>query len=226
MAYFDEVFERIKYATDKKTQVALAEVLEIRQSSISDAKRRNSVPADWLITLFEKFGLNPVWLKNGTGPMYFTQEGQGKKIKIPALVLREQGAKYDADQAPSVVVPVLSSLQFDGGGDAQAKLNIPELFYFPSLSVILIDSSFMHPVIRRGAYVGIDTASRHLSSGELYAVRMPYEGIVVRKAFVDAENERILLRSEAQGSPEVSFPIAEAEKRVAGRVMWVFQFLG
>ena len=44
MVNFDEIFERIKIATNTRTQVELAEVLDIRQSSISDAKRRNSVP--------------------------------------------------------------------------------------------------------------------------------------------------------------------------------------
>ena len=45
-------------------------MLEIRQSSISDAKRRNSIPSDWYMKLFEKFGLNPDWIKSGTGPMF------------------------------------------------------------------------------------------------------------------------------------------------------------
>lgn len=69
MNLFQEVYDRIRYATNARTQVELAEVLEIRQSSISDAKRRDSVPSDWYMKLFEKFGLNPDWLKKGVGPM-------------------------------------------------------------------------------------------------------------------------------------------------------------
>ena len=46
MPAFAEIYERIKLATNSRTQVELAEVLDIRQSSISDAKRRNSVPGD------------------------------------------------------------------------------------------------------------------------------------------------------------------------------------
>ena len=74
MVNFDEIFERIKLATNTRTQVELADVLDIRQSSISDAKRRNSVPADWFMKLFEQFGLNPDWLKKGNGPMYLRTE--------------------------------------------------------------------------------------------------------------------------------------------------------
>ena len=57
MPAFAEIYERIKLATNSRTQVELAEVLDIRQSSISDAKRRNSVPGDWFMKLFEKFGI-------------------------------------------------------------------------------------------------------------------------------------------------------------------------
>ena len=41
---YNETIERIKAVTHTRTQTALAEILEIRQSSISDAKRRQSVP--------------------------------------------------------------------------------------------------------------------------------------------------------------------------------------
>ena len=70
MTFFQEVYDRIRCATNARTQTELAAVLEIRQSSISDAKRRNSIPSDWYMKLFEKFGLNPDWIKSGTGPMF------------------------------------------------------------------------------------------------------------------------------------------------------------
>ena len=70
MSYFDEVYDRIKFATNARTQVELAEMLEIRQSSISDAKRRRSIPAEWYIKLYDKFGLSLDWLRWRSGPMY------------------------------------------------------------------------------------------------------------------------------------------------------------
>lgn len=71
---FTEIYERIKLAANCRTQVELAELLNIRQSSISDAKRRDSVPGDWYMKLFERFGLNPDWLKYGVGPLYLRTE--------------------------------------------------------------------------------------------------------------------------------------------------------
>ena len=42
-----------------KTQTELSAYLGIRQSPISDAKRRVVVPAAWLLTLLTREGVNP-----------------------------------------------------------------------------------------------------------------------------------------------------------------------
>ncbi|WP_407944186.1 helix-turn-helix domain-containing protein [Maridesulfovibrio sp.] len=52
------------------TQVKLAEALDIRQSSISDAKRRKSIPAEWLLKALEISGVDPNWIRTGEGPKY------------------------------------------------------------------------------------------------------------------------------------------------------------
>ena len=41
-----ETFERVFEAAEYRTQIELADTLDIQQSSISDAKRRNSIPSD------------------------------------------------------------------------------------------------------------------------------------------------------------------------------------
>ena len=76
MPDFNDIYERMRIATGCRTQMELADVLEIRQSSISDAKRRDSVPGDWYMKLFDRFGLNPDWLKQGVGPLYLRAIGQ------------------------------------------------------------------------------------------------------------------------------------------------------
>ena len=52
------------------TQIQIAEQLEIRQSSISDAKRRKSIPAEWFLKALEKGGLDPEWIRTGEGPKF------------------------------------------------------------------------------------------------------------------------------------------------------------
>lgn len=52
----------------------LADILGIRQSSISDAKRRGEIPASWLLTLLKNYRVNPEWIITGNGPQYLAGE--------------------------------------------------------------------------------------------------------------------------------------------------------
>lgn len=130
MYTFDEVFDRIKLATNTKTQVEIAEVLGIRQSSISDAKRRNSVPADWYMKLFEKFGLNPDWLKKEAGPVYLRTEQGYQPTDMPAGggYLLESPALYGAPEAKGTVVTVYS---MHSSGISENPKILKELANFP-----------------------------------------------------------------------------------------------
>lgn len=79
---FDEILERIKKGIHEsskhfdgnyleiKTQVQLAEILEVYQSTISYSQKRGSVPDAWLMTLLRKFNLNPEWIMTGDGDMF------------------------------------------------------------------------------------------------------------------------------------------------------------
>jgi len=77
----DRVFE----TAECKTQVELAELFEIRQSSISDAKRRKSIPAEWLIKLLRLKGINPDWILTGEGPKYLQPVEDGKAVLPPVV---------------------------------------------------------------------------------------------------------------------------------------------
>lgn len=60
--------DRVFQLTGSSTQVDLADLLRIKQSSISDAKKRNAIPAEWLIKLLRLKGVNPEWILTGLGP--------------------------------------------------------------------------------------------------------------------------------------------------------------
>lgn len=226
MVNFDEIFERIKQATNTRTQVELASVLDIRQSSISDAKRRNSIPSDWYMKLFEQFGLNPDWLKKASGPMYLrTETGYSPLEGTPGAMVCEDPARYNGPDSKNALVTVYSSQPVAEGEEPQAlsRLNVPQSFVFPGLHVIKLDSAGMAPYINKGAYVGVDTSQKHVSSGEMYCARLPYEGMVIKRVFVDTQNGQMLLRSEDREHPEVKLPIKEGEACIAGRICWILQ---
>ncbi len=230
MVNFDEVFDRIRLATGTRTQVELAEVLHIRQSSISDAKRRNSVPSDWFLKLFEQFGLNPDWLKKGAGPMYLrTEQGYAPMDAPSSLMASEDTMRSGGLDAKNAIVSVhptqLGAEGEDSAPQALGRLNIPQSFAGNGIHVYRIDASSMEPFIQKGAYVGIDTTQRRVSSGELYGVRVPYEGVVVRRAYIDTQHGSLSLRSENPALPELSLPLDGHESSIVGRITWVLQRL-
>lgn len=229
---FGPVVERIKEATSTRTQVELAAVLGIRQSSISDAKRRDSVPADWYLTLFREYGLNPDWLAFGRGPRCIkTKEGY-QPFDQPALseTLREEASPYGDPMASAKVVAYYSM----AGGTSESgqwkpvgagKLTIPKAYDRKSLLVVKMDGGGMEPLIRRGAFIGLDRDQTTVLSGEIYGVLLPFEGLVVRRVFLEADKTRFVLRAENEGHADQYFTFEEYKDRVIGRVVWMMQDL-
>lgn len=70
MEIFGEQMERIKLITGKRTQAVLADLLDVRQSFVSDAKRRGKIPSNWLVMLTRYKHANPEWILTGKGPMF------------------------------------------------------------------------------------------------------------------------------------------------------------
>lgn len=227
---FGPVVERIKEATGTRTQVELASVLGIRQSSISDAKRRDSVPADWFLTLFRKYGLNPDWLAMGRGPEHIkTKEGY-QPFDQPALseTLHEEGAPYGDPLASGKVVTYYGmagelSEQGQWKPTAAGQIIIPSAFDRESLLVVQMDGAGMEPLLRRGAFVGLDRDQKAITSGEVYGVLVPYEGLVIRRVYFDAQQNLLVLKSENPNHVDQQLSIDEYGEKVVGRMIWSMQ---
>lgn len=230
MPAFAEIYERIKLATNSRTQVELAEVLDIRQSSISDAKRRNSVPGDWFMKLFEKFGLNPDWLKQGIGPMYLRTE-QGYTPQDAPASLAENAAHYGDTLARGVVASVYHmrcdycddqprpSLELAG------KISLPHSFMKDGLSVMRMRGTNMIPTVMSDAHLGVDTMDRDVISGRVYALFAPNEGVILRRIFLNSSQDGYVLRSDSADFPETTLAPDLLSKRLVGRVAWILQEL-
>lgn len=221
--WFEEAIERIKKATGARTQVQLAEVLEVRQSSISDAKRRCSVPSDWFLKLYRSHGLNPNWLSDGQEPVYLNAS---RGTVSADNLLRETPASYGRTNARGRLVQVSTMAGASADPNVWAPqpaedLSIPESFHRPELLVLRVDSAGMEPLIVRGAFVGIDTAQRQHPDGELCAVHFPHQGLLIRRVYY--QDGQFVLRAEDKGHAELHVPAAEMATRTLGRVIWVIQ---
>ena len=80
---------RIQLVTGCETQQKLADFLGIRQSSIANAKKRGSIPSDWLLTLWRKKGVNPDWILTGQGAKRLRPVNYPKKVGLSTGYIKE-----------------------------------------------------------------------------------------------------------------------------------------
>ncbi len=64
---FNSFFKRLLKEGGITSQKELALILGVDGSTISQAKKRDSVPRGWITKLSQKFSLNPEWIETGNG---------------------------------------------------------------------------------------------------------------------------------------------------------------
>ena len=222
---YEKTIERIKAVTRTRTQNELAEILAIRQSSIADAKRRQSVPGVWYMTLFEKLGVNPDWLKSGIGPVYLRTEagyipGDGDGTPLAPGLL-------DSPLSQPVLV-TMYAMRGDGSGNGAAvatlrptgSILLPRAYASEGIVVRAVDNDAAAPPVRRGAHVGIDTRAGCPASGELFAITLPHGEIVLRRLLWEEDYFRLCAENPMYPDRRIRFARTEL---ILGRLAWVMQ---
>jgi phage repressor protein C with HTH and peptisase S24 domain len=100
---------------------------------------------------------------------------------------------------------------------------VPKEFDGEGLLVVRMAGTNMEPLIRRDALVGIDLNRKKVISGEIYGLVLPYEGLVIRRVYLEPEEDRLVMSSENQSHADKHGPLQEYSSRIAGRVAWVMQ---
>jgi phage repressor protein C with HTH and peptisase S24 domain len=107
--------------------------------------------------------------------------------------------------------------------EPMAQISIPMRYARASLFVVIVDGDSMEPTIRKGAYVGLDRDLRKIVQGEIYGVSLPYEGIVLKRVFLDHANNALVLKSDNLSHAPFSVPIDDRDGLIVGRAVWVMQ---
>lgn len=225
LEWFEGVMERIKAATGARTQVQLAETLDVRQSSISDAKRRCSIPSDWILKLFRTHGLNPDWLQTGTDPCYL----DSSKGKIPADKLTAKcPINYAARQDSRGIIVAVSSL---AGTDKSASTWKPDIIQEVSIPgsfvscvdhiALKIDNDSMEPILKNGAFIGINLDKNDIADGSLCAVFYQHQGVLIRRVYM--RGDHFLLRTENEKYSELTIEASKMAEHMVGLVIWMMK---
>lgn len=216
---FGNAYSRIRAATHTRTQTEVAKLLGIKQSSISDAKKKNTIPDGWLITLYRACGLEPDWILYGQEPVSRWEGGP-----IPAGVCEGSAAYVTTPNRATVYA--MTRTDATTGAWARESLEsipLPEALHRPNLVVVRMDNASMEPGIHRDALVGIDCADAPLRSGEIYALDMPHEGLIIKRVVRDLENQRLLLVSDNPSHQTQSLPLDTPDVGIVGKAVWVIQ---
>ena len=229
MSSFMDTYRRMQLATNTRTQSELAKVLEVCQSSVSDAKRRGTIPSGWYTTLFEKCGLSQDWLRYGVGPTHLRTEQGYIPQDFSAEGAREEAAYY-GDPAAKAIFATVYSMTFQPNGETPAqleavgKLALPSTFAGGDTLVLRMRHNDMTRTIRHGAYFGVDTTAVQPVSGGIFVLKDDQMGLLVRRIFQDGGKKRryYLLSDDAQ-CPESTLTPEELVESTLGQVIWVMQ---
>ncbi len=216
---FEDAYARIQAATRTRTQTEIAHLLGIKQSSISDAKKKNTIPDGWLVTLYRSLGLEPDWVLYGQEPV-----SRREDFTLGAAV-RDPLGDYAAAPAKAAVF-AMHPTDPDTGAWRRDPLETIPLFdrlKRPNLIVVKMDSTSMEPLIRRDAYVGIDGDDTRLRSGEIYALDIPGEGLVIKRVVRDLELKRLTLLADNPAHQPQNFPLDNPGITPVGKAVWIIQ---
>jgi phage repressor protein C with HTH and peptisase S24 domain len=207
---FDIFFERVSQATGLRTLSDLADLLRVNRSAVTQARKKDSVPATWLLHLYRQKGLNPDWLEGGPGPDIISLNAQGDQ-------------RYRA-------VPKVKARLCAGGGSFEVASEIEGYYSFENGwlqskgdadQMVLMDvfGHSMKPEIKDGDTVLVDQAQKDVIAGAIYAVGI--EDTIMIKRLEKHPQKLVLLSDNKEFSPIFLSPEEMDSIRIIGKVLWV-----
>lgn len=207
---FDIFFERVARATGLRTLSDLADLLEVNRSAVTQARKKDSVPATWLLRLYRQKGLNPDWLEGGPGPDILSPDGEGNQ-------------RYRA-------VPKVKARLCAGGGSFEVASEIEEYYSFENgwlqrkgqaEQMVLMDvfGHSMKPEIKEGDTVLVDQSQKDVIAGAIYAVGI--DDTIMVKRLEKHPHKLVLLSDNKEFSPIFLSPEEMNSIRIIGKVLWI-----
>lgn len=222
MNSFDNIYKRILFVANVQTQMELAHVLDISQSSISDAKRRQSIPSDWLIKLYDKFRVNPDWLREKKEPIFMRS--------LPELGKQSKNILQEDTENLGFIAPVFSTkCKLDNDKLVFSTIEetiLPKTLQKTSDLVFAYNASGMEPVLPKFCLLGVNTKKDEYSqipliSGEIYALHTEAEGVIFRRLIQDMESGNYILYFEDSRFQPSKISLESIRQKLIGKLAWV-----
>ena len=107
--------------------------------------------------------------------------------------------------------------------DPIQTIDIPKHWLKPNMQSVLIRGRSMEPTIRDGAVVGVDTDSKQVVSGELYAIWLEYEGAVVKRLYIERDLVRVCSDNPAFKEMQITHDDINGDTFILGKMCWLMQ---
>jgi phage repressor protein C with HTH and peptisase S24 domain len=201
---FDDFFQRVAKTTGISTQKELASLLGIEPAAISLAKGRG-VPKSWGLTIAAAFGVNPVWLKTGSGPVYLHEQNATQLVPKVAAKACAGGGSFELSGQ------VVDELPFDRAW--LGRKGNPE-----RMVAMEVVGDSMSPELEPGDNILIDQSQNHVADNNLYVFGLA-DSIQVKR--IQVRPGLVVLFSTNQRYSPVTLQGDEIDTlRVIGRVLW------
>ena len=231
MHSFNAVYARMLFAARVRTQTELAQLLEIRQGSISDAKRRGNIPMNWCVRLYDVCAVNVDWQRTGEGPIY--DERKLEKMNDPGaqiaeevfpglpFVLRESDGPLELSWPGEL--PILSVVGLKDGTFPRVDGYVcPDELYRKDVVMFRVFGPAMAPGLNKGALVAVDR-SLVPEDGDVVALNIDRH-IIFRRVFRAEGGYALKADSGEAGVGPVRFiPDEDWGDVYYGKSIWAFQ---
>lgn len=226
------VLDRMKLATGTKSDTAFAQSIGIRQSSVSAAKDRRSIPPVWAVQIAQKYGVSMDWLMFGRE---VAKTGEGTTSNVEASL---QANIYNGKETLTcadcevTMIPMVEARLSAGSGSWETSAEADRHYAFrtdflrrkgntTAMVLMRVAGDSMEPEVKDNDVVLIDTSNTTPYPGRLYAVAI--QELVYLK-MVNATPDKLVLTSAnpAYGPMEID---ARGDLhngiKIIGKAVWV-----
>lgn len=145
-----------------------------------------------------------------------------------SAVVAETGEIYPAESPNTITLPVLA---LAGAGEPCCidqlepigHITLEKSYNGPNIHIVQIRGNSMEPTVMDGSHVGIDISDKEIISGQMYAVFIPHEGVVVKRIWIGPEMVKISSDNPSAPDHEMLAERINWETFIQGRVKWTIQ---
>jgi phage repressor protein C with HTH and peptisase S24 domain len=221
---FGVFLDRVRQATDIKSQAELAKALGIGRAAVSLAKRKDRVPYKWIHEIAGRYGLSHGWLATGQGGGQAAPSARSRAGAGPASGAAGPEGNGEYAHVPKVVARLCA-----GGGSFETGGEVIGYYAFrsdwirrkgdPGRMVLMdIMGNSMEPELRDGDTVLLDQSRQDVLAGSIYAVGV--DDMVLVKRVEKRPGALVLLSDNTDYAPILVRGDELATVRIVGKVVW------